>query len=257
MSTTESYGLMPVSTVVGFIADMQAAAKAALGPARSLSAQDGRARTLADKLAGAFNDVEVLYMGPIERRAALERDNRRIDILRPEWAAFGDSYRQRAGELNRQISTQPDELEDALEAQALPVSADPMAVLVARQEIELSLKVAHQQDKPLLVAMLDLAGQGGDIAAAAASDWGQLTYVAAAGTDSGFDAVRDAAIASVLTSGDAGRGAAAKALQAINGPVPGKGTAAALYTACLYGQQILEAGTKVVQSGPMYGRATA
>jgi hypothetical protein len=184
--------------------------------ARSLF-DNSRGRATAIQLAAAFTKAETLYREAITERRRIEADtSTKDDVLRAQWKDFGADYEAQIRDIRAEIKTHTDELETALQDEALPLTADTSAILVARGEVEAALRVANGEARQTMVA---LAGRGGDIAAAASSEWGRLVYVAAnGGDDVGFDLVRDEAIRTALTSGDEGRRRAAAALQALTTP---------------------------------------
>ena len=96
----EPYGLIPVAQVVAWIGDMNAAAKAALGPSASTPAST-RPRVLTASLGRAFPKVGELYLAAVDERNAIERDTRtRPEQLRLRWKEYGESFREQAAELD-------------------------------------------------------------------------------------------------------------------------------------------------------------
>lgn len=164
----------------------------------------------------------------------------------PSNATSKKKYDGQARELSAKIKKHAAELEPTLQSEALPVTADPSAILVARGEVEAALRVAPKGD--VMYAMTRLARKGGDIAAAASSEWGRAVYEAAGGNDAGFDLVRAEAVKTALKSEDEGRRRAAEALQATEAPRPdrpGPGVPV-LYEAIVKATSVLEDTRRVV-----------
>jgi hypothetical protein len=208
------------------LALMDAAAAAALTPARAL-VDASRARAVAVNLVKAFASVGTLFESVVETRRRLQADTAtRPNVLLQQWWEFADAAVADGSKTTRTIATGVDELAVALKGEALPVSDDPARTLVARQEVELALR-AHPDELPFKV-LLDQAGRGLDVAAAAASEWGRMTLQAANpnADDTGFNLVIDAAVETALTGPDEAQRRAAAALQATRTPAPGRNAAA-------------------------------
>jgi hypothetical protein len=208
------------------LALMAAAVEAALTPARAL-VDASRARAVAVNLSNAFATVGPLFESVVDTRRRLQADTAtRPNVLLAQWQEFADAAIADATGTQRTIATGVDELAVALKQEALPVSDDPARTLVARQEVELALR-AHPDELPFKV-LLDQAGRGLDVAAAAASEWGRMTLQAANpnSEDTGFNLVIDAAVETALTGPDETQRRAAAALQATRTPAPGRNAAA-------------------------------
>lgn len=217
VKTAVDAGGYPIEQCRDFIRQGREAATLALEPSRALL-DASHARGIAVQLFEDFMRAGVLFEDVLAERARFERDGTtRHDVLRERW----DSYEAEAGgqarTLAREIVTRIDELLVALHDEALPVNPDPSALLVARQEIELAIRL-----EPSFVTLAGMAARGGDIAAAAASPWGRLTLINASGDDAGFETVQSAAITAALAGEDEGRRRAAAALQATRTPRQGQ-----------------------------------
>lgn len=237
-------GNLMVSDVEKFVADLRAASNAALGPASRLL--DGsRARTVGIALRSDFLAVVALSKEALGERTRVEADHStKPEVLREQWRVFGVDLTERANSLDALIKTRADEYTTALELEAIPVSADPSAALLARGEIEAALQV----DSSIRV-FVQLAARGGDVAAAVASPWGRSIFEVATGDTVGFDQVQAEAIRTALSSEDAGRRRAAEALHATMSPRPGLGRVQSLYEAIVLSVTILSDARKLVRRG--------
>jgi hypothetical protein len=123
---------LPVETVRQFATDASAAADVSFGTARQLL--DGSsARAAALELGSAVKSAATMYEEALAKRAELERDN----VTRPElklerWREYAAEWEDRANQLNKQLSTEnAEKIERTLQSEALPVSGDPSAALLA------------------------------------------------------------------------------------------------------------------------------
>lgn len=252
----EDAGGYPIADVrETYIAGIEASAAAALGPSRAL-VDDSPARAIAVNLADAFASVGPLFELTLAFRSRIQHDGTtRPEILRGQWQQFGQATNDRCEQTRQTIATGIDELEVALKAESVPMSTDPAAVLVARQEIELALRASKDADLPFQV-LLEQAGRGGDVAACAASEWGRLLLAEANqdGDAIGFAQVVDAAIQTALTGPDERKRRAAAALIAARAPFPGTKVAAIrlaqAYAAHVLGVIIATTARGVVLYGP-------
>lgn len=235
-----------------FIAQGREAATLALEPARALL-DASAARAIAVPLYEDLVSVGALFESVLVERERLESDvTTRTEILREQWDAFGAQMLATASTLDRQISTRIDELNVALQAEALPRNDDPAAVLVARGEIEIAMRL-----KPFFLTLVELAERGGDLAAAAASEWGRLTLIDATGAEDGFDSVQEAAIQASLAGEDEGRRRAAAALQATRTPRQGQ-TVASLTESQTFASYVLGVViAETIKIGIVPGRGAA
>jgi hypothetical protein len=245
---TEDRNAVEVATTRDFVARLDAAASAALTPSRALL-DSSAARAIALDLAATFAQCGALLESVVEKRRQMEADtNTRPDLLRAQWSEYGTTVAATASEIQRTIASSIDELRVELKAEALPSSNDPASVLVARQEIELALQASDSASA--LEVLLQQAERGGDVAAAAASEWSRLHLrIASSGEDTGFESVVDKAIdATALASPDEGRRRAAEALRATRTPAPGR-NAASLIEAQVFGNQVVEAAAELATRG--------
>lgn len=194
-----------------FIANMQAAVAVALPPAIAIPA----AQPIAGPMRLKFEQVVTLFNDTIQMRDRLQSDTRsRPEAILAAWQAHGQAATAQADELIAAIDQKSTALIDALRGAALPANPDPAAVANARQEVVMTLR---QADHPFS-ALLDLVGQGSDLAAAAASNWGRLAFQEVAGgqlDDSQWTTVQDAAIQAAQRSDDPAKQRAAAALQTV------------------------------------------
>jgi hypothetical protein len=246
-STEDAAGHDAATVRDNFIAPMDTAVAAALGPSRAL-VDASRARAVAVNLANAFASIGSLFDGVLAVRGRLQVDEMtRPDVLRQQWRDFGGTVTERRSTIQTTIATGIDELAVALKAEALPISDDPAQALLAREEVQLALR-ATRDALPFQVLHTQ-AARGGDIAAAVASEWGRLTLQAAqGGEDTGFGQVLDAAIAATSTGPDEIRRRAAAALQATRTPVPGR-TVAALPEAQAFAGAVLDIINETIRRG--------
>jgi hypothetical protein len=243
---TDAAGYDPAFVRSQFLTPMESAASAALDPARALF-DTSPARAIAAGLASSFAGVARLFEDVVASRQSLQADTMtRPNVLRSQWTEFGGTVTDLAETLRSALVSQSASLAAALTAEALPTSGDPATVLVARQEVELALSIAGADP---LQTMLEIARRGGDLAAAAASDWGRLKLRATqGGADTGFGLVASAAIESVLAGPDETRARAAAALQALTAPRPG-GPQPALAAAEAFAAQVLHVTTETTRRG--------
>lgn len=207
-----------VEQVRTFIAQGREAAGTALGDANRLF-DASRARPLAITLRENLIKPGVFFEAVLVERSRFERETAftRRDVLQADWAAYAAKTSARVDELVRTINTQVEEVSTFLHDEALPVSGDPASVLVARGEVEAALQVDAS-----FSALAALAAGGGDVAAAAASDWGRLQLIRYAGDDTGFRIVEDAAIDATFATADESRRRAAMVLKAMRTPRAGE-----------------------------------
>lgn len=215
----EAAGAYPVDQVRYFLDDLKASAEAALQPALGLS---GDTRPIAASLMRALLAFGQTFTDALAKRRSLQgqASRTRRDVLRQEWEAYAAETLAEMATTHQTSTTAESELRDALRIAALPVSSDPATVLLARQELELALRIVDDDELPF-VEMIEQARRGGDIAAAAASEWGRMILISAAGSDIGYDDVQAAAIATAANSDDPAKRAAAAALLALDTPKPG------------------------------------
>ncbi|MGH2952236.1 MAG: hypothetical protein ACRDKX_09345 [Solirubrobacterales bacterium] len=212
-------GAVDVDETVQFLEEAITAATAALQPSRRLL-DDSRARPIATQLAAAFADAKALYDDSVGERERIGRDTTtRPQLLHERLGALRAEYQRQTDEIERRIHSLVLDLETALRDEALPRSSGPSEILVARQEIEAALRADTKRDPgqrqgPFSV-MIGIAEAGGELAAAAASGWGESIYIAHGGTSEEHAYVRVAAAEASLTGSDEGPRRAAEALGAL------------------------------------------
>jgi hypothetical protein len=178
----------------------------------------------------AYDEPGAQPRGQVEQR----------DHSRREVAA---EHEQRASELRCQIKDAYAALPAALEAEALPTDARPSAAHLSRQEVELAIQTTPRGR--VVHTLVELAGRGGDVAAAAASPWARLLLRSATSSDEGFEAVRRAAVESSASSGDEPSRVAARALLATE--ARGSESASAGYEAMLKALHVLEMTPRIAR----------
>lgn len=225
-----------------FIEQATAAADLALTPSRLL-VDSSRARSIAIDLRGLLSAGWALYGSAVDERHAIEDDSRtKPQVLRQRWTDFLTAYAQEAVQLTQSIGTLQQELPEALAAEAMPVSTDPSAILVARGEVELAITVLSGDG--LIHTMSEFASRGGDISAAVASPWGKLKFIQANGSDYGYKLVQAEAVRAALLSDDPAKRRAAAALQALTTPAP-RTTIEPLYESCLLTTMVMDSGSRL------------
>jgi hypothetical protein len=258
MSTTLNQRLFgrdfEFDTTMKFLAAMEAAASVALTPARQLEPNTLRARNVAVSLNNDFTKVSGLVPAVFDERARVESDkNTRADVLQAQWLVAAAGFTTQADELSSSIKTKAGEVREALQDAALPVSNDPAAALIARQDVEARLRSPERGlgvSTTTVATFMELAQRGGDTAAAVASAWGRDTYIAANGDDTSFETIVAAAVATSITSEDPARRKAAAALQALDNPT-GDNQTAALYTAIVFSSQVLRRVEGIARINPV------
>jgi hypothetical protein len=243
---------LPTETIEEWVTDMGAASEHSLVPARTL-VDSSRARELAVSLHADLSEAAGMHREVRELRERAQSDEvTRPEELRERWSEFQQDFETRAESLDRRLREGLDRLPALLAEEALPVSADPNAAKLARDEIELALKLAGRDNKTAGGVMAELASRGGEIAAQAASSWGQLKLVEADGAhvaEASITAVRRAAVEAVLENGDEPRRRAALALRATETNRPGE-HGSGLNEAVVKGIHVLGDAGKIVKEGP-------
>lgn len=237
--------MIPLETVQEWINDTTACADAALTPARSLF-DASPARQVALELDAALRESGDLYREAVDIRARIEAEKDiRPDVLRQRRREFIDDYSERAAQLDQRVKKLAETAKEKLRAEALPVSTDPAAVLAARQEVELALRLAASAgDKHRTLERL--AGRGGEISAVVASEWGRLMTQDTTGDDAFHERVRTVAISTALEGNDEPRKRAAATLKAFETPRPGGGTTSSLYEAVVKSMMVAKQGREVI-----------
>jgi hypothetical protein len=228
-------------------------AAAALAPTKKLL-DASPARQIATKLEAAIIETQALHSGVHAKRAEIESDRAtRPEVLRDAFREFAGPVHDRANELQRSIKTHSEGLRTALHAEALPQFTDPARELLARQDVEITLRNAQGGGMATLNAALELASRP-ETAAAMSSGWGQLTYKEAGGLDESLSVIMGQAIETTLKVPDEGRRRAAAAFKALDAPVEvGGGNAAALYSVGVMANGVLSDARKGATEMPRIG----
>lgn len=216
-------GRLPDEVRDQFITPMNDSADAALTPARALL-DSSRARDIAINLRQAFHGHGELFEAVLAKRRQLQAStSTKTELRRAAWLEYGTEAGDEITHLQNTIITGSDELAVALSEEALPVSADPAAVIIAREEISLAMRVDATDTKPALMVLIEQASRGGDISAVCASEFGRLLLrQAQGGKDEGWPLILDAAVQAALNGPDEGKKRAAAALAATRKPLTSK-----------------------------------
>lgn len=241
---------IPPDKIRAFAADATAAADHALAGTRAL-VDKSPARQAAREFSTTVNGAIDLYEEVLDRYEKAERDDHtRPEVIRQQWQEYAQDVHDRAAKAHRILNIDYKEsIEEMLLGEALPVSTDPSAALLARQEIDLALQIGEKNNRSASLVLDDLAARGGEVSAALVSNWGRLRYESATGYADGHDAIRRRAVETVLATGDETRTRAARVLQAATEPRPGS-TGTSLYEAMFLAQRVVIAAEELAQRGP-------
>jgi hypothetical protein len=244
-----------------WIPKLEDAATAALAATRALF-DASRARAIAAHLDETFHEVGPFFEAILAERRRLQADTeRRADLVHAEWDAYVAASSDRAKQITDTLTSGLDELAVALKREMVPTMTDPAVAVLARQEVEAALRAASahadaSSELPFGTLMAQ-AERGGEVAAAAASEWGRLTLMALQnGEDTGFALVVEAAARTALNGPDEGPRRAATALLGLSTPRPGeKGGPAA--NALAYTSFVIAASAAILKTGIVIGIGAA
>ena len=189
--------------------------------------KDAEVTTVAGDNRGLFEQAESLATKAQRERQRLVdaqvAEEMRPEVLNEQIDQFTKEFNQEARDLIARLGAHVERLGNALQRARTPESKSDSGALLARQEVERAMGLARDPgeggiENPVPTAetplgvMLDLASRGGELSAAAASNWGRLV-LAERHPGADHERVVEAAIAATTTEGDAQTRATAAAVE--------------------------------------------